>query len=81
MGLSSVQGVVAGTPRQSHRGTPGVNTDPSKRFYDPQPPRVPNRFSGVGLGPSLGASGHGMSGTGATTYDSFSAPSISSRGE
>ena len=81
MGLSSVQGFVAGTPRMGHTGTPRVNTDPSKRYYDPQPQRAPNRFSGMGLGPSSGASRDRASGTGHTNYDSFSAPPISSRGK
>jgi hypothetical protein len=81
IGLSNVQGVVAGTPRRTPRGTPRVGTDPARRFLDPpQPQKAPVRFSGVGLGPGLGSSRQGVSGMGSANYGSFSVPSISSRG-
>ncbi|KAH8912881.1 hypothetical protein BR93DRAFT_933808 [Coniochaeta sp. PMI_546] len=83
MGLPNVQGLVAGTPRGTPKGTSRVNTDLSKGHLDPrQPQKPPIRFSGVGLGPGvagLGGSRHTMIDTGATNYDSLSAPSISSR--
>lgn len=85
IGLPNVQGLVAGTPRGTPKGASRVNTDLSKGHLDPrQPQKPPIRFSGVGLGPGvagLGGSRHTINDTGATNYDSFSAPSISSRGK
>ncbi|OIW32529.1 hypothetical protein CONLIGDRAFT_273406 [Coniochaeta ligniaria NRRL 30616] len=83
MGFSNVQGVVAGTPRSTPKGTPRVSTDPNRRYLDPrQPQKPPIRFSGVGLGPGaagLGASRHAMNDTRATNHASYSEPSIASR--
>jgi len=86
MGLSNVHGVVAGTPRGTLKGTPRANTDPNRRHSNldsRQAQKPPIRFPGVGLGPGVagfGAPRHGTSGSVAGNYETFSAPSVSSRG-
>lgn len=80
MGPPNLQGAVSGTPRGTPKETPRV----SRGHVDlRQPQNPPMRFSGVGLGPGLaglGSSRHTMDSNGATNHESFSAPSISSRG-
>lgn len=71
VGLSSVQGVIAGAPLGTPRGTPRVSTDSIGRIVDPrQLLKAPVRFPGVGLGPGVGFSRHGVNGAGSGSYHS-----------
>jgi hypothetical protein len=81
IGLAGVHGAVAGTPGHVPRGTPRVGTESQWRYSDPQAQSGPNRFSNSGLGSSRGTSGAGTNGMGTTSYQSFNAPSVGTRGE
>ncbi|KAB5540404.1 hypothetical protein GE09DRAFT_1137051 [Coniochaeta sp. 2T2.1] len=82
MGLSNVQGVVAGTPRGSVRGTPRVGTDPARRFAEPRQPQRPAiRFPTAGQvsgAVGLNVSRHAQNDNRAS-YERMSDPSVSSR--